>query len=198
VFPNTVWDLVRDAGAREPDALERFARAYRAPVVRFLRGRGASAQECEDLCHEVFVRLLRGGVLAKADPERGRFRALLCTVTKNVLIDWRRRRPQPPVAMAEPAAPEPDFDRAWALHHVERAMERLRVENPTYFEDMRRHLDEAEVDRNRLWIARGKLTAYVRHEVALTCRSSAEIEEELSALAPYLGRKKNSPGPKKD
>lgn len=191
MFPNTVWDLVRDAGDRDPDALERFAAAYRVPVLRFLRGRGASAQECEDLCHEVFVRLLGGGVLAKADPQRGRFRALLCTVTKNVLIDWYRRRPDPPVETAEPAVPEPDFDRAWALHLVERAMERLHTENPTYYEDLRRHLDEEAVDRNRLWIARGKLAAYVRHEIALTCRTPGEIEEERAALAPYLGPEKD-------
>ncbi|MCK6459997.1 MAG: hypothetical protein L6Q95_08905 [Planctomycetes bacterium] len=186
MFPTTVWDLVRDAGAREPLALDRFAEGYRAPVVEFLRGRGAPPQECEDLCHEVFVRLLRGGVLAKADPQRGRFRSLLCTVTLHVLVDWHRRRPKPAAELADPEAPAPDFDRAWALHLVERAMGRLAAEAPTYYEDLRKHLDEQEVDRNRLWIARRKLAAFVRHEIAMTCRSPQEIAEERASLAPYL------------
>jgi RNA polymerase sigma-70 factor (ECF subfamily) len=186
VFPTTVWDLVRDAGAREPGALDRFAEGYRVPVVEFLRGRGAPPQECEDLCHEVFVRLLRSDLLAKADPRRGHFRSLLCTVTLRVLVDWFRRQPKATVALEDPAGPAPDFDRAWATHLVERAMERLRRESPTYFEDLRRHLDEEEVDRNRLWIARGKLAALLRHEIALTCRSPEEIDEERAALSPYL------------
>lgn len=186
MFPTTVWDLVRDAGAFEPGALDRFAQGYRAPVVEFLRGRGAPPQECEDLCHEVFIRLLKGGVLAKADPQRGRFRSLLCSVTLHVLVDWHRRRPKPVVELADPEAPAPDFDRVWALHLVEKAMERLRVEAPTYYDDLIRHLDEQHVDRNRLWIARRKLSAFVRHEIAMTCRSPAEIEEERKALAPYL------------
>jgi len=186
VFPTTVWDLVRDAGKLEPLAMSRFAEGYRAPVVEFLRGRGAPPQDCEDLCHEVFLRLLKGGVLAKADPQRGRFRSLLCTVTMHVYVDWHRRRPKPVAELADAAAPVEDFDRAWALHLVERAMERLRVEHPTYFEDLKAHLDDQEVDRNRLWIARKKLSAFVRHEIAMTCRSPSEIEEERRILAPYL------------
>jgi RNA polymerase sigma factor (sigma-70 family) len=186
VFPTTVWELVHDAGALEPLALDRFAEGYRVPVVEFLRGRGAPPQDCEDLCHEVFLRLLKGGVLAKADPQRGRFRALLCTVTMNVLVDWLRRRPKPVAELADPEAPAPDFDRIWALHLVERALERLRAEAPTYYEDLRAHLDEQEVDRNRLWIARRKLSALVRHEIAMTCRSPNEIEDERLLLAPYL------------
>lgn len=186
MFPTTVWDLVRDAGAREPLALERFAEGYRAPVLEFLRGRGTPPQECEDLCQEVFVRLLRGDVLRKADPTRGRFRALLCTVTMNVLVDAYRRRPRPSAELLDAAAPAADFDRAWALHLVERAMERLSAEAPTYYEDLRRHLDEQAVDRNRLWIARRKLSAFVKHEIAMTCRSPEEIEEERAALARYL------------
>jgi RNA polymerase sigma-70 factor (ECF subfamily) len=186
VFPTTVWDLVRDAGAFDPAALDRFADGYRTPVVEFLRGRGAPPQDCEDLCHEVFVRLLKGGVLAKADPQRGRFRSLLCTVTMHVLVDWHRRRPKPASELADPEAPAPDFDRVWALHLVERAMERLRADAPTYYEDLRKHLDEQEVDRNRLWIARKKLSAFVRHEIALPCRSPEEIDEERLLLDPYL------------
>lgn len=186
MFPTTVWDLVRDAGASDPEALERFAREYRAPVLDTIRRRGASGNDAEDLCQEVFLRLLAGGVLAKADPERGSFRSLLKTVTVRIVIDWWRRRKELPAEDAEPVAPEPDFDRAWALHLTERALARLEKQSPRYHEVLRHHLDGREVSRNRLWIARGKLSALLRREIALTCRGPDEIEEEYLILAPYL------------
>ena len=103
-----------------------------------------------------------------------------------VLVDSYRRRPRPVAELADPEAPALDFDRAWAMHLVERAMERLRAEAPTYYEDLKRHLDEETVDRNRLWIARRKLSAFVNHEIAMTCRSPEEIKEERLALSAYL------------
>ena len=42
-------------------------------------------------------------------------------------------------------------------------------------------------DRNRLWIARGKLAALVRAEIAATCAGPGDYEQELAHLAPYLG-----------
>lgn len=187
MFPTTVWTLVRDAGDRDPAALEAFAAGYRRPVLDFLRARGAAPEDAEDLCQEVFLRILKGGVLAKADRERGRFRALLGTVTMNVLRDrWRKRRPDATSAEIEAASPEPDFDRIWALHLVERALDRLREEAPKDHAVLQAHLDEVPQDRKKLWNARRKLGALVRREVALLCRSHEEIEEELKVLAPWL------------
>jgi hypothetical protein len=51
---------------------------------------------------------------------------------------------------------------------------------------LRRHLSGQRPERNKLWIARRKLVALVRREIALTCRSSAEFEEEVALLARYL------------
>lgn len=119
MFPTTVWNVVHAAGARDPDALDQFAREYRAPVIAFIRWRGITADVAEDLCHDVFVRVLTGGVLAKADADRGTFRSLLCTVTMRVIQDWRRRHKELPGEDLDPAAPTPDFDRAWALQLTE-------------------------------------------------------------------------------
>lgn len=185
MFPTTVWDLVHEAGARDPDALERFARAYRAPVLDYIRRRTPAA-DGEDICQDVFVRLLAGGVLAKADAQKGSFRSLLRTVTQRVLIDWHRKRRRVLPVEIEPAAPEPDFDRAWAVHLTERALEALRRQSEGYYRVLAGHLAGEKQDRSKLWIARGKLKALVRREIALTCRSPEEIEEEYALLAPYL------------
>lgn len=185
MFPTTVWDLVHEAGAREPDALERFARSYRPPVLDYIRRRTPAA-DGEDICQDVFVRLLAGGVLAKADAQKGSFRSLLRTVTQRVIIDWHRKRRRVLPVEIEPAAPEPDFDRAWALHLAERALEALRERSEASHKVLVAHLAGEKQDRGKLWIARRKLKDLIRHEIALTCRSPEEIEEEYALLAPYL------------
>lgn len=185
MFPTTVWDLVHEAGAHDPDALERFARSYRPPVLDYIRRRTPAA-DGEDLCQDVFVRLLAGGVLAKADSGKGSFRSLLRTVTQRVIIDWHRRRRRVLPVEIEPAAPAPDFDRAWALHLTERALEALRQRSEASHQVLAGHLAGEPQDRSKLWIARRKLKDLIRHQIALTCRSPEEIEEEYALLAPYL------------
>lgn len=187
MFPTTVWTVIRDAGGRDPAALERFAGDYRAPVLSYIRGRGLP--DAEDLCQDVFVRVFSGDVLAKADEARGRFRGLLLTVVRRVIQDsLRRRRPDTPVENLEPAARDPDFDRAWVLHLTERALERLRERESPYYAVLKGHLAGEAQNRNKLWIARNKLAALIRHEIALTCRSHEEFEEEAAYLSTFLGK----------
>jgi hypothetical protein len=126
-------------------------------------------------------------VLAKADPVRGRFRSLLCTVTIRVMQDWSRRHREIPAADdLDPAAPMPSFDRLWTLYLVERAFARLKETSPASYEALRDHLGGQAPTRNKLWIARSKLSALIRHEISLTCRTPQELEAEVAALAPYL------------
>jgi len=186
VFPTTVWDVVHAAGARDPGALDEFAREYRAPVLAFIRRRGFAADVAEDLCQDVFVRLITGGVLAKADARRGSFRSLLCTVTIRVIQDWCRRHKDVPAEDVDPAAPVPDFDRGWVLYLTERALRALKRSSPGAYEVVHAHLAGEKPDRNKLWIARRKLVALVRREIVLTCRSREAIEREVAALSPYL------------
>ncbi|HEY8549660.1 MAG TPA: sigma-70 family RNA polymerase sigma factor [Vicinamibacterales bacterium] len=192
MFQTTIWEVVHAAGDGDSAALAKIAEEYRAPILAFIRGRGIDPARAEDLCQDVFVRLLTGEVLAKADPDRGRFRSLLCTVTIRVLQDWNRRhRGEAPLDELDPAGPVPSFDRLWTLHLVERAFAELRRTSPVSAEVLREHLQGGQPHRNKLWIARKKLAALVRQQVALTCRTPAELEEELASLAPYLrpGRK---------
>jgi RNA polymerase sigma factor (sigma-70 family) len=197
VFQTTVWEVVQAAGAGDQGALATIAEEYRTPILQFLRGRGVSPPQAEDLCQDVFVRLLSGGVLAKADPERGRFRSLLCTVTIRVMQDWSRRHREIPAADdLDPAAPMPSFDRLWTLYLVERAFVRLKETSPASYEALRDHLGgESPPTRNKLWIARSKLSALIRHEISLTCRTPEELEAEVAALSPYLRPEKEDPSP---
>jgi RNA polymerase sigma factor (sigma-70 family) len=186
VFHTTVWEVVQAAGADDPEAIGRIAEEYRAPILAFIRSRGVNGAHAEDLCQDVFVRLLAGGVLGKADAAKGRFRTLLCTVTIRVIQDWSRRHREVPSSDLDPAAPTPAFDRLWVLHLVERAFKQLKATSPRSYEVLKSHLRDQGPDRNKLWIARGKLAALLRREIALTCRSPEEVEAELACLSPYL------------
>ena len=188
--------MIREAGDADPAALEGFARSYREPVLDAIRRGGVAGEDAEDLCQEVFLRVLQGGVLSKADRERGRFRSLLSTVTRRCVLDrLRRRRPEAPLPedAGEPAdteaeaAAQAEFDRDWVWHLTTRALERLRESGSPYHAVLERHLAGQPQDRNRLWIARGKLAALVRAEIAATCAGPGDYEQELAHLAPYLG-----------
>ena len=62
-----------------PRALEELCRAYWYPLYAFVRRKGHGPDEAADLTQEYFARLLESGLLARADPSRGRFRAFLRT-----------------------------------------------------------------------------------------------------------------------
>ena len=182
MFETTIWTTIHKAGARDPAALEDFATRYRPAVLRFVRGRGFAESDAEDVCQDVFVRILTGDVLAKADASRGRFRSLVLAVATHVIQDRARKKRDVPLA-AEPVERDPDFDREWVLHLAERAMQRM---GPPYADVLRAHLAGETQDRQKVWIARGKLVALIREEVAFTCLSQDEFEEELAYLSCYL------------
>lgn len=198
MFPTTVWTSIRRAGEDDGDSLRAFAEGYRPAVLAYVRARGFDAQTAEDLCQDVFVRVLRGGVLGKADPARGRFRSLMLTVTTRVIQDHLRRdhvrhdharsEAERALARGEPERVEeaPDFDRAWAWHVTERALARLREQGSPYHQVLVDHLEGRATTRNRLWIARKKLSAAVRAEVASTCASHEDFEQEIAYLARFL------------
>lgn len=190
MFPTTIWTNIRQAGAMDERALDDFARQYRPAVLAYITHRGFDRTVAEDLCQEVFVRVLRSDLLTRADPDRGRFRTLMRTIAMRVATDHLRKRREKPIEDVERTSPGGDtvFDQQWALHLIERAMHRLRDERSPYFDVLVEHLTGQHPDRNRLWHARKRLASYVRHEVALTCSSEAEFELELKHLAPYLQR----------
>lgn len=194
VFPTTMWSEVRRAGARDRGALEDFAARYRSVLMRYLGRRGLPEWDAEDLCQEILLKLIRGAVLANADPAKGRFRSLLLAVTRNTLADRQRARRQIPAALPDGAAAEevgaggedPEFDHEWALHLAAAALAYLESEGSPYYAVLRDHLQGQAQDRNRLWLARRKLIARIRHEIAMTCASAHDFEDEVAYLSRFL------------
>ena len=150
-FPTTRWSLVVAAGdsrgKEARSALVALCENYWYPLYAYLRRRGYSADQAQDLTQEFVVRLLEGRYLDRADPEKGRFRSFLLTSLKFFVADEADRdRAQKrgggmvaPLEFSlgekryerEPAhdeTPERIFERRWALSVLDRVVERLRSE----------------------------------------------------------------------
>ena len=89
-FPLTSWGRVCDAQEGECEARDELSETYRSPLEHYFRKYGM-VNEAEDLAQEVLIRVFHGGVLERADPQKGRFRSLLCAVARNVLLSHFQR-----------------------------------------------------------------------------------------------------------
>jgi RNA polymerase sigma factor (sigma-70 family) len=150
-FPTTRWNLVVAAGdphgKEARSALVSLCENYWYPLYAYLRRRGYSADEAQDLTQEFFIRVLEGRYLDRADQEKGRFRSFLLTSLKFFVADEEDRKRAHkrgggavvPLEFAsgedryqrEPAhneTPERIFERRWALSLLDRVMEKLRDE----------------------------------------------------------------------
>lgn len=151
VFATTHWSVVLTAGSTETtrarEALSRLCHTYWYPLYAYVRRRGSSPQDAEDLTQEFFARLLRKESLSHLTREGGRFRSfLLKSMNRFITDEWRRAHAQKRGAgkiisldaasaesrySIEPAdrhTPETLYDRAWALVLLDAVFHRLREE----------------------------------------------------------------------
>jgi RNA polymerase sigma-70 factor (ECF subfamily) len=94
-FPTTLWTVVLHAGRDEPaqaqGALAQLCQQYWYPLYSFVRHRGYSQHDAEDLTQAFFVHLLEKRGLGRVDREKGRFRTFLLASLKNFLAnEWDR------------------------------------------------------------------------------------------------------------
>ena len=164
-FPATRWSLVVAAGdphrKEARSALVSLCESYWYPLYAYLRRRGYSSDQAQDLTQEFFVRMIEGRYLDRAEPEKGRFRAFLLTSLKFFVADEedRRRAHKRGGGMVVPLefssgeeryqrepghdeTPERIYERRWALSVLDRVVEKLRNEfvqhgRPDHFERLK-------------------------------------------------------------
>src|SRR5439155_18998024 len=151
-FTTTHWSVVLAAGdsavpgARE--ALDKLCLAYWFPLYAFVRRLGRSPADAQDLTQGFFAYLLEHHLVARADPQAGRFRSFLLASLKHFLAHEHERATalkrgggQPVLSLdqfdpeeryalepSDAATPDAIFDQRWALLQVEHALSRLRAE----------------------------------------------------------------------
>ena len=214
-FNTTHWSLVAAAQSQAANqtharrALEELCRAYWYPLYAFVRHRGYSPADAQDLTQSFFVRFIETEGFASADRERGRFRTYLLGAMKHFLanewhraqtqkrggglsfLEWDALEPESRYALepAQSSDPDLDYDREWALELIARAKEKLRHESEAdgkgeLFEALKKSLTGDEPSRSetaaRLGMSESALKAAV-HRLRQRYREllRAEIAETV-------------------
>jgi len=152
VFATTHWSVVLEAGQSASlggrEAREALCRGYWYPIYVYVRRKGHSPDEAQDLTQEFFAQLIAKEHIRLADRNKGKFRTFLLAMLDYFLArEWSRAHrqkrggqftfisleQQTPEARyrLEPAdndTPERIFDRQWALAVLKQAMDTLKKE----------------------------------------------------------------------
>jgi RNA polymerase sigma factor (sigma-70 family) len=176
VFPSTHWSVVLAAGRSQAEpqtaeaALAELCQVYWAPLYGFVRSRGHTVHDAQDLTQSFFAYVLEHKVYARVDRRKGRFRSFLLASLKNFLADasdrertLKRGGAQIFLPLHEEQAQEAEalfqthsgmsnedrlFDRSWAEALVAAALERL-------LGDYKRDAKEQLFKELRIFIAGG-------------------------------------------
>ena len=155
IFATTHWTVVLAAGKKSsPEAqraLEELCRTYWFPLYAYVRRRGHTKENAEDLTQSFFARLLQKNFLENLDGEKGKFRAFLLASLKHFLanewdksqaqkrgggeihlsLDWQTADTKFQLAAENEPSPDRAFDREWALALLARVIGRLQTECET-------------------------------------------------------------------
>ncbi len=91
LFPPTHWSVVLAArrGEAEPEvaqaALGELCQTYWPPLYSFVRSRGYSVHDAQDLTQSFFAYLIEHKIYVRVDRQKGRFRSFLLASLKNFL-----------------------------------------------------------------------------------------------------------------
>lgn len=160
-FQRTHWTEILSAkqasSAEAAAALERLCSVYWWPLYGFVRRRGRSPQDAEDLTQEFFARFLAGDFLESVDQSKGKFRSYLLAAMENLMSkEWHKENTQKrggkytfvsadaeELFLQIPAStltPEQVYDQQWAMALLNRVVDRLKAE---FFADGKQAFFEA-------------------------------------------------------
>jgi len=152
VFATTHWSVVLAAGqadtTRAHDALAKLCSSYWYPLYAYVRRRGYSSHDAQDLTQAFFAQLLERQSLEKVDPALGRFRSFLLASMnhfltnewkkagakkrggglQNVSLDWAAAEKRYDLEPADPSSPDKAYEKQWAITLLDRALRALEEE----------------------------------------------------------------------
>jgi DNA-directed RNA polymerase specialized sigma24 family protein len=191
-FQTTHWTVVLQASGAESEesrrkALAMFSEAYWPPIYTFVRRRGYSPADAQDIVQGFFVHLFEQNTLSRADQEKGRLRTFLLGSLQNFLLKQRERMaalkrgagqqfvsfdellPQAEAAMLATSHLNDvnSYDTAWASSIVTRAWKKVR--DRLAAEGKREWVDELQA-----FVAGGTANAPNQEEMAKRMSTSVE------------------------
>ena len=92
-FASTHWSVIVAAGRSESDpetahaALTQLCQTYWTPLYSFVRSRGYSAHDAQDLTQSFFAFLIDRKIYTRVDRQKGKFRSFLLASLKNFLAN---------------------------------------------------------------------------------------------------------------
>ncbi len=199
-FQTTHWTVVLRAQETESaesarEALSGFCEAYWPPLYSFLRHRGHSSADAQDLVQGFFAHLLEQNTLTRADRQKGRLRTFLLGSLQNFLfneydharalkrgggrqiVSIEEHLPEAEAAMLATAhlSDTACYDLVWASNIVARAWQSL--ENAFVAEGKAEWLEEL-----RPFVAGGSVTPPNQEEAA------ARLGVPIATLRTWLSR----------
>jgi len=156
-FASTRWSVVAACNAdgildssQTEAAVAQLCHDYWPPLYSFVRRRGFSPADAQDLVQGFFTHFLQDKIYARTDSARGKFRSFLLASLKNYIVDiWHRENSQKRgggrefVVLDEEIGAvekcyqnetvvileeERHYEQRWATALVTRALERLRAD----------------------------------------------------------------------
>lgn len=151
-FVTTHWSVVLTAGrsdtTRAQNALARLCQTYWHPLYAYVRRRGHSPEDAQDLTQSFFAFLLKHNAVSTVSPDKGRFRSFLLASLNHFLLDeWDKARAQKRGAgkivsldtesaetwlRQQPSkglSPEKAYELRWAVTLLEQVYQRLESEH---------------------------------------------------------------------
>jgi RNA polymerase sigma-70 factor (ECF subfamily) len=231
LFAPTHWSLVLRARDKSETALGSLCSSYRQPLLVWLRSRNNTPHDAEDLVQGFLTHMLRGNFLSNVAKEKGKFRTFLLRCLKNYLSDQRElgqaakrgggkaqesldELTEDGQRICDPAAgdaaPDLEYDRAWARTVLSNALRRLEAEcarqghaalctalQPILFAEetaspyreigtrLGMSEDAVKVAAHRI---RKRLKGLIRDEIRQTVENEEDVEEEVRYLIQLFGR----------
>ncbi len=150
-FPDTRWSLIAQVAegdeASKKQALEELCQVYWPPIYAFIRSKGATPAEAEDLTQGFFAEFLARDDFSRASSHAGKLRSYMLGAVKHYMAnDWRSKQClkrgggaqifsldityddgyDKMIEPTEKDTPESIFDRQWALTVLHNVLESLR------------------------------------------------------------------------
>lgn len=189
--------LQRIKDSQDESAWREFVTIYRNYIYVIVRNMGISHHDAEEIVQSVFARVCDKIPHFTYLPHKGRFRNWLCSITRNMVIDFLRARHSEKTAMDEmvegnasgrlldeSVVPDVEVmaDKEWRNYLANLALEHARKEfSPLMIDCFINHVREkppAEIAK-KLGVAENTVYVYCKRVKEFVKRKVAVLEREL-------------------